>query len=241
MDMRHARLLAIAAAATVAVVASGCADASTQPNGAWTGCGNVARPSVMQVQRTVALASPTTRILLATERRATVVRRLYYSMCVIVGHPAHLPPNTTLSCPADFGLNYRGVFYTGTRALAVFDYGASGCSALSLSAGADQAGGLICCNKVAVAAQLPLDAGLATVFGVPVGTIHQHTFPQRPPPTAPELRQFFGGMGIATCMRLRGYPHWLNSIQGHTAPVPAGIDTGPPLLRRAARECSVLP
>jgi hypothetical protein len=239
MDVRKARLLAIAAVATVAVVASGCADVSTQPNGAWTGCGNVARPSVMQVQRTVRLASPTPRMLLATERRATVVRRLYYSMCVIVGHPAHLPPNATLSCGPDFGLDYRGVFYTGTKALAVFDYASSGCSALSLSAGADQAGGLIW-DKAALAAQLPLDAGLATVFGVPVDTIHQYTFPQRPPPTAPELRQFFRGMGIATCMRLRGYPHWLNSIQGHRAPVPAGIDTGPPLLRRAARDCGVL-
>ena len=156
MDVRKARLLVRAAVAIVAVVASGCADVSTQPNGAWTSCGNVARPSVMQVQRTVRLASPTPRMLLATERRATVVRRLYYSMCVIVGHPAHLPPNATLSCGPDFGLDYRGVFYTGTRALAVFDYSASGCSALSLSAGADQAGGLIF-DKAALAAQLPLD------------------------------------------------------------------------------------
>ena len=241
MDVRRARLLGIAALATVAVVASGCGDVSTQPNGTWRGCGNAARPSARPVRRTVRLAAATRQVLLATERRAAVARRLYDNMCVIVGHPAHLPSGATLSYPADFSLFYRGAFYTGSRALAVFSYAASGCNALSLSVGAGQASTLILGNKVALAAQLSLDAGLATVFGVRADTIHQYAFPRRRPPTADELRQFFQALGVAKCMRLVGYPHWLDSIQGHGFPVPAGIDTGSPRLRAAARACGVSP
>jgi hypothetical protein len=187
----------------------------------------------------VGLARPIQGILLATERRAPVARRLYYDMCAIAGHPAHLPPNAAISCPADFGLSYRGVFYTPSRPLAVFSYAASGCSSLSLSVGTDQAGTLICCNKVAVAAQTSLDAGLAIVFGVQVDTIHQGTFPRHKPPTVAELRQFFQGLGTAKCMRLHGYPHWLDSIPQHSLPVPAGLGTGSPRLQAAARACGV--
>lgn len=237
--MRQARLLAIAALAIVAVAAGGCTDVSTQPNGAWTSCGNLARPSVVQVRRTVRLATSIQGILLATERRAPVVRRLYYDMCVIAGHPAHLPPNATLSCPGDFGLTYRGVFDTGNTTLAIFTYNASGCNALELDVGPNQASSLIW-DKAALAAQLSLDTGLATVFGVQADTIHQYTFPQRKPPTAAELRQFFQTLGTAKCMRSLGYPHWLDSIQGPGLPVPAGMDTGSPRLRAAARACGVL-
>jgi hypothetical protein len=237
--MRQARLLAIAALATVAVAAGGCGDVSTQPNGAWTGCGNVARPSVVQVRRTVRLATSMRGILLATERRAAVVRRLYYDVCVIAGHPAHLPPNAAISCPADFGLTYRGVFGTGNRTLAIFTYSASGCNGLELDVGPNQAGSLIW-DKAALAAQLSLDAGLATVFGVQADTIHPHTFAQRKLPTAAELRQFFQALGVAKCMRLVEYPHWLDSIHGPGLPAPAGMDTGSPRLRAAARACGVL-
>jgi hypothetical protein len=239
IDVRKAGLLATAALAAVTVAASGCGDVSAQPRGAWAGCGNLARSSVMQVRRAVELARPMREILLATERRAPVVRRLFHDMCVIAAHPAHLPPGVT-SCPADFGLTYSGVFEAGNRTLATFTYYASGCNALSLSAGPNQASSLIW-SKAAEAVQPSLDAGLAAAFGVRADAIHQYTFPRRKPPTAAQLRQFFQAMGTAHCMRLHGYPHWPGSIQGHGSPVPAGMGTGQPQLQAAARACGLPP
>jgi hypothetical protein len=237
--MRRAHLLAIAALAAVTVAASGCGHVSTQsqgatqshgatqPKGAWSGCGNLARPSVMQVRRTVGLARPMREILLATERRAPVVRRLFHDMCVIAGHPAHLPPGVTLSCPDDFGLTYSGVFEAGNRTLATFTYDASGCNALSLSAGPNQASSLIW-SKTALAVQPSLDAGLATAFGVRAGAIHQYTFPRRKRP-------------ILHCVRLHGYPHRLGSLQRHGSPAPAGLGTSPPPLQLAVGACGLPP
>jgi hypothetical protein len=192
----------------------------------------------MQVQRTVRLARSTPAVLLATEPRAGVVRRLYDDMCLIVGHPADLPPGAVVSCPADFGVSYRGVFYMRRATLALFWYAASGCNALSLLVGTDQAGTVIGGNKVAMAAQLSLDADLAAVFGVPVDAIHQRTFPRQNPPTAAELRQFFETLGTAKCMRLYGYPHWLALIEGHS-PTSGDLDTGSPRLQEAERACGL--
>ncbi len=129
----------------------------------------------MQVRRIEALAVPGREALSVTQHHAAVVRRLYFEMCVIVGHPYHVPPGSTLSCPDDFGLSYRGVFYAGEKTLAVFSYAASGCEALSLSVGPAQVSTLIY-SKVALAAQLSLDADLATALGIRADTIHQRTF-----------------------------------------------------------------
>jgi hypothetical protein len=194
----------------------------------------------MQVRRTVELARPMREILLATERHAPVVRRLYHDMCLIAAHPANLPPGATLSCPDDFGLTYSGVFEAANRTLATFIYNASGCNALTLSAGPNQASSLIW-SKAALAVQTSLDAGLATAFGVRADAIHQYTFPRRKPPTAAELRQFFQAMGMAHCMRLHGYPRWPGSIQGHGSQVPAGMGAGQRQLQAAARACGLPP
>ena len=125
-------MLGAAVLAVLTTGAAGCGGVSIQPNGAWTGFGNVARPSVVQVRRTVPPARSNSVLALATERRAAVARRLYDNVCVIAGHPAHMPPGATLSCPADDGLTYQGVFYMRRRTLAAFTYGASGCNALWL-------------------------------------------------------------------------------------------------------------
>src|SRR6266581_4301311 len=39
----------------------------------------------------------------------------------------------TVRCPADFGISYLGTFYDGSRTLAKFIYGASGCQIVSLT------------------------------------------------------------------------------------------------------------
>jgi hypothetical protein len=179
-------------------------------------------------------------MLLATERRAPVVRSLYRDMCVIAGHPAHLPRGVTLSCPNDFGLTYTGAFEAGNKTVATFTYNASGCNALSLSAGRNQASSLIW-SKAARAVQPSMDAGLASAFGVRADAIHQYTFPRRKPPTAAELRQFYRAMGTAQCLNRRGYPNGPGSIQIHASPAPAGQGTGSSQLKAAVRTCVFTP
>jgi hypothetical protein len=172
MGMRTAKLLGLVSLVLVAVAATGCGYVSTQSNGAWTACGNVMRPSVVQVRRTASLSGG--EALSVTERRAAVVRRLYFDMCVIAGHPYHFQPGEAISCPDDFGLTYRGAFYDRKTKIAVFSYAASGCESLSLSVGLNQSTSQIF-GKVALAVQPSLDAGLAAALGIPANAIHQRS------------------------------------------------------------------
>ena len=171
MGMRTAKLLGLVSLVLAAVAASGCGNLCTQPNGAWTACGSVMRPSAVQVRRTASLSGR--QALSVTERRAAVVRRLYFLMCVIAAHPYHLQSGQAISCPDDFGLSYRGAFYDRKTKIAVFSYAASGCESLSLSVGLNQSASLIF-GKVTLAAQPSLDAGLATALGIPADAVHQY-------------------------------------------------------------------
>jgi hypothetical protein len=174
--MRHTRLLGISVLVVITAAIGGCGDpSSTQPNGAWTGCGNVARVTVVQVHRTMTIAGPGVGSLSVTQRHAALVRRLYYDFCVVVGHPANLPPSTEINCPDDFGLVYRGVFYAGDRKLAAFRYAASGCRQIWLSAGSDQASTMII-GKSAAAEPASFTADLAAVLGVRPAAVYQDPF-----------------------------------------------------------------
>ena len=172
MGVRHTRLLGIAVLAVIVAAIGGCGGPSTQPDGAWTGCGNVTRPTVVQVHRTVALARLSLRPLSITQRRAKLVRRLYYDLCVIVGHPDSPPPGSAISCPADFGLVYKGVFYARHRKLAAFTLLASGCQTVWLSVGSDQASTMIY-GKAAAAEPTSFPADLAAVLGVRPALVYQ--------------------------------------------------------------------
>jgi hypothetical protein len=119
--------------------------------------------------------------LSVTQRDAPLVRRLYDDLCVIVGHPDHVPPGTVISCPADFGLAYSGVFYEAGRKLASFSYRASGCQSIALSVGPDQASTLIL-GKAAAAEPATFDADFAAVLGVPASTVYQPPVQSGQPP-----------------------------------------------------------
>jgi hypothetical protein len=157
----------------VVVAAAGCGGVSTQPNGAWTACGNVTRPSAVQVRRTVPVRSNGRDALSVTERRTALVRSLYLDACVIAGHPVHLQSGEATSCPDDFSLGYSGIFYDGRTKIAAFSYAASGCETLTLSVGQQRATTMIVSSKVVLDTQMSLDAALATALGVPVRTIHR--------------------------------------------------------------------
>jgi hypothetical protein len=171
--MRAKRLRGMAAVVILVLAAGGCGDVRPAANGAWTGCGNLERPSVVQVRRSVSIPEPEWGSwvrLSVTQRRAPLVRRLYYDLCVIVGHPDHLPSGP-ISCPADFGLVYSGVFYAADKKLASFSYDASGCQSVALYVGPGQASTPIW-GKAAAAEPATFGSDLAAVLGVPAGTVY---------------------------------------------------------------------
>jgi hypothetical protein len=153
----------IAALVAIVVAIGGCGDSlSIQPDGAWTGCGNVARATSVQVHRTAGIARP----LVVTQHRAVTVRRLYYDLCVIVGHPFQPPGKPfSINCPAGYPLSYQGVFYAENRKLATFWFGVSGCSTVGLSVGSYSTDTMIM-GEAAAAEPASFIADVAAVLGV---------------------------------------------------------------------------
>ena len=70
--------------------------------------------------------------LSVTQRNTALVRALFGQFCNAVGHAD--TQKGTVACPADYGISYSGTFYDGSRALAKFVYGASGCQTVSITA-----------------------------------------------------------------------------------------------------------
>ena len=101
--------------------------------------------------------------LVKTVHNPALARALFGQFCAAVGHAAQ--PGTVVHCPADFGISYSGTFYDGTRALARFVYGASGCETVSITAdGKTQSATAF---GMASADATKLRADMAAVLGVP--------------------------------------------------------------------------
>jgi hypothetical protein len=117
------------------------------------------------VHRVLHLVEPTRGTALSkTQHNATLVRALFRQLCAAVSHPAEAK-GATLHCPADFGIAYQGTFYDGSRTLARFSYGASGCETVSLTAGGKTRTTMVIGAASAAAPKLRPD--LAAVLGVP--------------------------------------------------------------------------
>jgi hypothetical protein len=85
------------------------------------------------VHRVIHLVEPTRAGALSkTQNNAALVRALFSEFCAAVRHPS--AAKGAIRCPADFGISYTGTFYDGSRTLAKFVYGATGCQILSLTA-----------------------------------------------------------------------------------------------------------
>jgi hypothetical protein len=98
-----------------------------------------------------------------TQRNPALVRALFRDFCNAVGHPDR--PSGVIHCPASVGMDYTGTFYDGSRALATFVYGASGCQTLSVSAAGQRQSTML--YGAAIAAAPRLQADMAAVLGVP--------------------------------------------------------------------------
>jgi hypothetical protein len=107
--------------------------------------------------------------LTKTQHNTALVRALFGQFCAAVSHPA--PRSTVIACPADFGISYTGTFYDGSRPLARFVYGASGCQSVSLTADGKTRTTLVFGPASAAAPRLRAD--MAAVLGVPARMLAQ--------------------------------------------------------------------
>jgi hypothetical protein len=128
------------------------------------GCASVSQATKVLVSRATHLVEPMNgsphRV---TQRNSTLVRALFTDLCAAVTHPD--TAKGLLYCPADFGVSYVGTFYDGSRTLASFIYGASGCPSVSLTVTTKTKTTLLLGNAERAAPHL--DADLAAVLGVP--------------------------------------------------------------------------
>jgi hypothetical protein len=109
------------------------APASSAPAAAAPGCASVDQATSVTVHRVIHLVEPTRAGALSkTQHNAALVRALFSEFCAAVSRPS--AAKGAIRCPADFGISYTGTFYDGSRTLAKFVYGATGCQVLSLSA-----------------------------------------------------------------------------------------------------------
>ncbi len=130
-----------------------------------TGCAGVDQATSVTVHRILHLVEPTRAGALSkTQHNATLVRALFRQLCAAVSHPS-AAKGATLHCPADFGIVYLGTFYDGSRTLAKFSYGASGCETVSLTADGKTRTTMVIGAASAAAPKLRPD--LAAVLGVP--------------------------------------------------------------------------
>ncbi len=188
MHRRQVRGIVVAGLLSAAVAGCGTQVATTvntaaapaTPTAPAVGCASVGQATEVLVSRSMHLVEPLNdgphRV---TQRDIAKVRALFNDVCAAVTHP-----NTSsgiVHCPADFGVDYVGTFYDGSRTLASFTYGASGCPTVSLTTSGKTKATLMLGNALKAAPHLAAD--LAAVLGVPksqIGTPGQQINPGGP-------------------------------------------------------------
>lgn len=134
------------------------------------GCSDVSKATSVSVHRVLHLVEPTRGSALSkTQHDTTLVRALYSQLCAAITHPAKI--KGALRCPANLGISYIGTFYDGSRPLATFVYGASGCQTVSITAGGKTRTALVFGAASAAAPKLRTD--MAAVLEVPTLAIAQ--------------------------------------------------------------------
>jgi hypothetical protein len=116
------------------------------------------------VHRVIHLVEPTRAGALSkTQHNAALVQALFGEFCAALSHPS--AAKGLVRCPAEYGISYTGTFYDGTRTLATFIYGASGCQIVSLTADGQTRTTMVLGTASTAAPQLRAD--MAAVLEVP--------------------------------------------------------------------------
>lgn len=133
-----------------------------------TGCASVNQATMVTISRLTHLLLPRTKApLLATDREPALVRALFRDFCDAVTHPE--APSAVMYCPADFGLDYAGVFYDGSRVLARYTYAASGCQRVGIIVGSTTQSTLVAGRAAAAAPHLASDWSAVVDAAKPAG------------------------------------------------------------------------
>jgi hypothetical protein len=132
------------------------------------GCASVNQATSVTVHRAMHLVEPTRLgVFTMTQHKTALVRALFGQFCSAIGHAA--TAQGTVPCPADFGISYSGTFYDGSRTLAKFVYGASGCQTVSITADGKTQSTMVLGPAAAAAPKLRVD--MAAVLGVPTSML----------------------------------------------------------------------
>jgi hypothetical protein len=154
--------------------AAGAAAATASSSGPVTssapavGCASANLATSVTVARIMHLVEPSRMAaFVMTQHNAARVRALFGQFCLAVGHAD--TQKGVVRCPADFGTSYTGTFYDGSRSLARFVYGASGCETVSITAGGKTRSTMLMGPAAAAAPKLRAD--MAAVLGQPTSML----------------------------------------------------------------------
>jgi len=149
----------VASGAAAAPAASSAVAGATQ--GARVGCASVNQATAVTIRRANHLVEPQPKTSVGvTNQQQAEVRALFGQMCAAVTHPA---AGGVYHCPADLGTGDAGVFYDGSRVLALFTYGPTGCQQVSVTAAGKTMSTLLVGRAAAAAPHLAAD--LAAILG----------------------------------------------------------------------------
>jgi hypothetical protein len=144
---------------------------TTSTSSTATGCSSVTLATKVTVIRAMHLVDPQhAGSLEKTQTNPAKVQALFRDFCQAI---AHRDTGTAiLNCPDQIGLAYGGAFYDGSRLLADYTYGASGCQLVSVTPPGGKAQTVVVWGTAAQAAP-DLDSDMSKVLGLPESVVFQ--------------------------------------------------------------------
>ncbi|HEY1622531.1 MAG TPA: hypothetical protein VGG16_01910 [Streptosporangiaceae bacterium] len=188
IEIRQIRGFAVAGLLTAAlagcgtVVATGNTSGSTSGNGTSntgtttssstaTGCASTSLATKVTVIRAMHLVEPErAKSMQKTQTNAAKVQALFRDFCQAIAHKD--TKTAILNCPDQVGLSYGGAFYDGSRLLADYTYGASGCQRVTITAPGGKSQAVVVWGTAA-AASPNMEADMGKVLGIPKSAVMQ--------------------------------------------------------------------
>jgi hypothetical protein len=161
---------------------AGCASAvagagnSTTSTSTATGCASTSLATKVTITRAMHLIEPTHLGALShTQTDPAKVQALFRDFCQVLAHPS----SGAIRCPNDFGLDYNGTFYAGSRVLATYMYSATGCQVVTVTTAGKAQSVVVSGTTVKAAPSLEPDMARALGMSVqeafqPYGGSHIH-------------------------------------------------------------------
>ena len=159
------------ATGTTGATSTGATGTTTSSSSTATGCSSVTLATKVTVIRAMHLIEPQhAQSLQKTQTDPAKVQALFRDFCQAIAHKE--TATAILNCPDQIGLAYGGAFYDGSRLLANYTYGASGCQRVTVTAPGGKPQTVVVWGTAATAAP-HLDSDMATVLGLPQAEVYQ--------------------------------------------------------------------